>query len=84
MLAMACTGSHARAAALVCETSGIHPGLRSLDGGLDVLGRHLRQGLGWRLGGAAAVEHAGPEWFLPWLKRLRKTAWLTFEADVLD
>lgn len=41
---MACAGAHARAAALACEISGIHPGLRTLDGGLVVLGRRLREG----------------------------------------
>lgn len=41
---MVCAGAHARAAALACETSGIHPGLRTLDGGLVVLGRRLREG----------------------------------------
>lgn len=50
---MACAGAHARAAALACETSGIHPGLRTLDGGLVVLGRRLREG--GRRGGVFGV-----------------------------
>lgn len=90
LLAMACAGAHGRAAALACETSGIHPGLRTLDGGLVVLGRRLRDG-GRRAGGFgvsregdASSSEGVAGWFEPWLTRLRETALRVFEEDVLD
>lgn len=92
LLAMACAGAHGRAAALACETSGIHPGLRTLDGGLAVLGRRLREEGGRRkrgVHGVAPEGSAGPGeaemgWFRPWMERLRETALEVFEGDVLD
>lgn len=83
-------GAHARAAALACETSGVHPGLRSLDGGLVVLGRRLRRG--GRKGGVFGVSRVGGDggerqgmgWFEPWMGMLRERALEVFEEDVLD
>lgn len=83
-------GAHARAAALACETSGVHPGLRSLDGGLAVLGRRLR--MGGRKGGVFGVSRFGGDgdgghemrWFKPWLGMLKERALEVFEEDVLD
>lgn len=86
-------GAHARAAALACETSGVHPGLRSLDGGLVVLGRRLRRG--GRKGGVFGVARVGGGgggggvgqgmgWFEPWMGKLRERALEVFEEDVLD
>lgn len=79
MLAMACAGAHGRAAALACEIFGIHPGLRSFDSGLAVLGRHLNQRQGW--GGRGAEMEM--EWFSPSLQKLREKAWCVYEADLL-
>lgn len=92
---MACIGAHGRAAALACETSGIHRGLRSLDGGLVVLGRRLRGGgrsggvfgAFGSGGGGGGGEGGGGEasgWFEPWMDMLRERALHVFEADVLD
>lgn len=97
MLAVACAGAHAQAAALACETSGIHPGLRTLDGGLVVLGGRLREG-GRRggvfgvlreanRGGVGGGEEAGDArlgWFAPWMGMLRERALQVFEEDVMD
>eukprot|EP00752_Nemacystus_decipiens_P018330 g16445.t1 len=82
LLAMACAGGHGRAAALACEASGIHPGLRTLDGGLMVLGRWLRErGRRGRVSGASALgdggagsAHGVAGWFEPWMVRLREAA----------
>lgn len=76
---MACAGDHGRAAALACETSGIHPGLRTLDGGLVVLGRRLRGGGG--VLGAGGGE-TGMGWFEPLVGVLRERAQQAFEEDV--
>ena len=93
LLAMACAGAHGRAAALACETSGIHPGLRTLDGGLVVLGRRLREGgrrggvFGVSVsgdGGASSSSDGAAGWFEPSMVRLRETALKVFEEDVLD
>lgn len=103
MLAMACAGSHTRAAALACEISGIHVGLRSLDGALTVLERRLRPVLGsgssglGESGGVMRRDNAGTlpfeeregggageVWFLPWLERLRRSAWAVFASDMFS
>lgn len=83
MLALACTGAHGRAAAIACETSGLHRGLRSLDGGLVVLGRRLRMGVyGEGIGEVVVDEQMG--WFRPWMGKLRKRALRVFEADIFE
>ncbi|CAM9747694.1 unnamed protein product [Ectocarpus fasciculatus] len=79
LLAMACAGDHGRAAALACETSGIHPGLRTLDGGLVVLGRRLRGGGGCV---GAGGGDTGMGWFQPLVGFLRERAQQAFEKDV--
>lgn len=85
MVAMSCIGEHGRAAALACEASGIHPGLRSLSAGVTVLERHLRQRRGWgATRGGKAGDRDQPEWFAACLESLRDKAWLVFEADVLN
>lgn len=85
MVAMSCIGEHGRAAALACEASGIHPGLRSLSAGVTVLERRLRQRRGWgATRGGEAVDGDQTEWFAACMERLRDKAWLVFEADVLN
>lgn len=79
-LAMACTGSHGRAAALVCEITGVHRGLRSLDGGLAVLGRWLKVG-GWI--SSEGDDGRGYRWFQSWMDRLHDRALVVYEEDVL-
>lgn len=79
-LAMACTGLHGRAAALVCETTGVHRGLRSLDGGLAVLGRWLTVGGSMSSDGD---DGRGHRWFRTWMDRLRDRALVVYEEDVL-
>lgn len=76
--------------------AGIHPGLRSLDGGLIVLERRLRSGRtneesfdafsntgGYEKGDLdRTAEHPG--WGGEWLRAMRSGALQAFEADVLE
>lgn len=93
MLAMAAIGFHARAAAIACEMSGVHPALRSLDGGLVILHQYLssEESEATVFGGGVAVEKQqatatadeSVAWFHSLLQKLRDKARRAFEKDVL-